>query len=159
MRPDGRRPGGHRGDPCAGSLRPPRPRLGPSLSDRRPDDCFAVGEVNLQQLFGRVAAVVHHGGVGTTTTAARAGASQVVVSQIVDQPYWAGRVAGLGIGAAHDGPAPTTESLSAALRTALTPETRARAAAVAGTIRTDGATVAATLLLDAVSRERPPVSA
>ena len=33
------------------------------------------------------------------------------------------------------------------------------ATAVAGTVRTDGATVAATLLLDAVSRERPPVSA
>jgi vancomycin aglycone glucosyltransferase len=30
---------------------------------------------------------------------------------------------------------------------------------VAGTIRTDGATVAATLLLDAVSRERPPIPA
>jgi vancomycin aglycone glucosyltransferase len=43
--------------------------------------------------------------------------------------------------------------------TALTPETRARATAVAGAIRTDGATVAAKLLLDAVSRERPPVSA
>ena len=95
-----------------------------------------------------MAAVVHHGGAGTTTTAARAGAPQVVVPQIGDQPYWAGRVADLGIGAAHDGPTPTTESLSAALRTALTPETRARATAVAGTIRTDGATVAATLLLD-----------
>jgi vancomycin aglycone glucosyltransferase len=55
--------------------------------------------------------------------------------------------------------APTTESLTGALRTALTPQTRARAAAVAGTIRTDGATAAATLLLDAVSRERPPVPA
>ena len=123
------------------------------------DDCFDVGEVNLQALFGRVAAVVHHGGAGTTTTAARAGAPQVVVPQIADQPYWAGRVADLGIGAAHDGPTPTTESLSAPLRTALSPETRARATAVAGTIRTDGATVAATLLLDQVSRERPPVSA
>jgi len=61
--------------------------------------------------------------------------------------------------AADDGPTPTTESLSAALRTALTPETRARATAVAGTIRTDGATVAAKLLLDAISRERPPASA
>ena len=129
-----------------------------ALIDDR-DDCFAVGEVNQQALFGRVAAVVHHGGAGTTTTAARAGAPQVVVPQIADQPYWAGRVADLGIGAAHDGPTPTTESLSAALRTALTPETRARATAVAGTIRTDGATVAAKLLLDAVSRERPPVSA
>jgi UDP:flavonoid glycosyltransferase YjiC (YdhE family) len=57
--------------------------------------------------------------------------------------HFAGRVADLGIGTAHDGPAPTTESLSAALSTALTPETRARATAVAGTIRTDGATVAA----------------
>ena len=129
-----------------------------ALIDDR-DDCFDVGEVNLQALFGRVAAVVHHGGAGTTTTATRAGAPQVVVPQIADQPYWARRVAGLGIGAAHDGPTPTFESLSAALRTALTPETRARATAVAATIRTDGAKVAATLLLDQVSRETPPVSA
>jgi len=117
------------------------------------DDCFAVGEVNQQQLFGRVAAVVHHGGAGTTTTAARAGAPQVVVPQVADQPYWAGRVADLGIGAAHDGPTPTTESLTHALRTALTPENRARATALAATIRTDGAAVAARLLLDAVGRE------
>ncbi|MCX4819892.1 glycosyltransferase [Streptomyces sp. NBC_01142] len=127
------------------------------IDDR--DDCFAVGEVNHQQLFGRVAAVVHHGGAGTTTTAARAGAPQVVVPQLADQPYWAGRVAELGIGAAHDGPTPTFDSLSAALRTALTPETSARATAVAGTIRTDGTTVAAKLLLDAVSQERPPMTA
>ncbi|MEU4723465.1 glycosyltransferase [Nonomuraea dietziae] len=129
-----------------------------ALIDDR-DDCFAVGEVNHQALFARVAAVVHHGGAGTTTTAARAGAPQVVLPQLADQPYWAGRVAALGIGAAHDGPTPTFESLSAALKVALAPETRARARALAGTIRTDGATVAATLLLDAVSRERPPGSA
>ncbi|MFJ4617190.1 glycosyltransferase [Streptomyces sp. NPDC088812] len=127
------------------------------IDDR--DDCFLVGEVNQQALFGRVAAVVHHGGAGTTTTAARAGAPQVVVPQGADQPYWSGRVADLGIGAAHDGSAPTAESLSAALRAALDPETRVRARAVADTIRTDGATAAAKLLLDAVSRERPPVPA
>lgn len=115
------------------------------------DDCFAVGEVNQQALFGRVAAVVHHGGAGTTTTAARAGAPQVIVPQAGDQPYWAGRAADLGIGATHDGPTPTTESLSAALETALAPDTGAHAAAAAGTIRTDGATVAAKLLLDTVS--------
>jgi len=68
-------------------------------------------------------------------------------------------VASLRIGTAHDGPAPTTESLSAALRTTLTRETRARATAVAGAIRADGPTVAATLLVDAVSRDRPRVSA
>jgi vancomycin aglycone glucosyltransferase len=129
-----------------------------ALVDDR-DDCFVVGEVNHQVLFGRMAAVVHHGGAGTTTTATRAGAPQVVVPQIADQPYWAGRVAELGIGAAHDGPTPTFESLSAALAAALASETRARATAVATTIRTDGATVAAKLLCDLVSRETPPASA
>ncbi|WP_320773979.1 glycosyltransferase [Streptomyces sp. CRN 30] len=123
-----------------------------ALIDDR-DDCLAVGEVNQQALFGRVAAVVHHGGAGTTTTAARAGTPQVVVAQAADQPYWAGRVAGLGIGAAHDGPTPATASLSAALARALAPGTRARAAAVAGTVRADGAAVAAELLLDTPARE------
>jgi vancomycin aglycone glucosyltransferase len=75
-----------------------------------------------------------------------------VVPQLGDQPYWAGRVAELAIGAAHDGPTPSTESLSDALRTVLNSETRARADALASTIRADGAMVAARLLLDAVSR-------
>jgi hypothetical protein len=67
-------------------------------------------------------------------------------------------VATLGIGAAHDDPTPTFESLSGALATALATETRARAAAVAGTIRTDGATVAAKLVRGLATRT-PPVPA
>lgn len=121
------------------------------IDDR--NDCFAVGDINQQALFPRVAAVIHHGGAGTTTAAAHAGAPQVVVPQIGDQPYWAKRVAELGIGAAHAGPTPTVESLSTALATALSPETRARAQAVAGTIRNDGAMVAAKLLLEGTTRE------
>lgn len=120
------------------------------IDDR--DDCFVVGEVNLQALFARVAAVVHHGGAGTTMTATRAGAAQVIVPQIADQPYWAGRVATLGIGAAHDGPTPTVESLSAALAVALDPATRMRATAVAGLVITDGAATAARLIVEEVSR-------
>ncbi|MFI5508816.1 glycosyltransferase [Mycobacterium sp. NPDC051804] len=119
------------------------------------DDCFIVGEANLQALFTRVAAVVHHGGAGTTTTAARAGAPQVVVPQIADQPYWAGRVAALGIGVAHDGANPTNESLTAALGMALTPEVGARAAESAGVIRADGALVAAKLVIEAVEQATP----
>ncbi len=111
-------------------------------------DCFAVGEVNQQALFPRVAAVVHHGGAGTTTTAARAGAPQMIVPQIGDQPYWAGRVAALGVGAAHDGPAPTAESFMAALGIALGDDVRRRATAVAREVRTDGAAVAARKLLE-----------
>lgn len=115
-------------------------------------DCFVVGDVNHQALFPRVAAVVHHGGAGTTTAAARAGAPQVLVPQMVDQPYWAARIAELGIGAAHDGPTPTVESLTTALGIALAPETRTRATAVAATIRTDGATAAAKLLLTELTK-------
>jgi len=120
------------------------------------DDCFVTGEVNQQALFGRVAAVVHHGGAGTTAAAARSGVPQVIVPQVIvpqaaDQPHWARRVVELGIGAAHDGPLPTVGSLSAALKVALAPETGVRAGAVAANIRTDGAATAANLLLDAIS--------
>jgi vancomycin aglycone glucosyltransferase len=116
------------------------------------DDCFAVGEVNHRELFRRVAAVVHHGGAGTTTTAALAGAPQVIVPQIVDQPYWAQRVADLGIGAGHDGPTPTAASLSAALGTALRDDTRVRAEEVSATTRTDGASVAARKLVNLIGQ-------
>jgi vancomycin aglycone glucosyltransferase len=68
-----------------------------AVDDR--DDCFVVDEVNQQALFKRAAAIVHHGGAGTTHTATRSGTPQVVVPQLVDQPYWASRVAALGIGA------------------------------------------------------------
>jgi vancomycin aglycone glucosyltransferase len=118
-------------------------------------DCFVIGEINQQALFRRMAAVVHHGGAGTTTTAARAGAPQVVVPRIADQPYWARRVAELGIGAAHHDPAPTVDSLSAALAEVLTTETRGRVKAVAATIRTDGATVAAKRLIDTAGKGHP----
>ncbi|MEP7455695.1 glycosyltransferase [Phyllobacterium sp. SB3] len=117
------------------------------------NDCFFVGDINQQALFSRMAAVIHHGGAGTTTTATRAGVPQLVVPQIADQPYWATRVAELGIGVAHNGPVPTFESLSAALAIALDPATRKRAITVASTIRRDGAMIAAKLLIDSPSRE------
>lgn len=68
-------------------------------------------------------------------------------------------MADLGIGTAYDGRTASVETLSAALEMTLTSETRARASAVAGNIRTDGALVAATLLLEAVGREKSPASA
>ncbi|MDR7032378.1 glycosyltransferase [Mesorhizobium sp. BE184] len=117
------------------------------------DDCFLVGEVNQQALFRRVAAIIHHGGAGTTTTATRSGNPQVIVPQIVDQPYWATQVAALGVGVAHDGAVPTLESLSAALAKALAPRTRARASAVALTMNADGAKTAAKLLFERIARE------
>ncbi len=119
---------------------------GLALDDDR-EDSLVIGEVNQQDLFPRVAAVVHHGGAGTTTTAARAGAPQVVVPQGGDQLYWARRVSELGIGTAHDGPTPTAASLSVARRTVLTHRTRARATGPAGQVVDDGARTAARLLV------------
>ncbi|MFJ3669496.1 glycosyltransferase [Streptomyces sp. NPDC090106] len=115
------------------------------------DDLLAVGEANHQALFRRVAAVVHHGGAGTTTTAALAAAPQLVVPQLADQPYWGRRVSDLGIGAVTVSPAPGGTVLTALLEAVLEPRVRTRAAAVADTVRTDGAATAAHLLTDEIA--------
>jgi vancomycin aglycone glucosyltransferase len=110
-------------------------------------DCLAIDEVNQQLLFARVAAVVHHGGAGTTTVAALAGAPQVVIPQMYDQHYWARRVHDLGIGVAHASGAPTVDSLTAALSEALRSNVATRARAIADNVRRDGAAVAVRRLI------------
>ncbi|MFO7697050.1 MAG: glycosyltransferase, partial [Anaerolineae bacterium] len=49
-------------------------------------------------LFPRMAAVVHHGGAGTTAEGMRAGVPSVIVPFFGDQPFWGRRVAALGVG-------------------------------------------------------------
>jgi len=49
------------------------------------------------KLFPRMAAVVHHGGSGTTAQALRAGVPQVIVPHIMDQFYYAERLLQLGL--------------------------------------------------------------
>jgi vancomycin aglycone glucosyltransferase len=63
-----------------------------------PASVMSVGSVSHAELFPRVAAVVHHGGAGTTTMAARCGAAQIVVPHAADQHYWGRRVWELGLG-------------------------------------------------------------
>jgi len=107
-------------------------------------DCISIGEANHGKLFPRVAAVVHHGGAGTTSTAARAGAPQVIIPHNYDQFYWAHRVAQLGVGAS--GPLRddiTVDNLAEALREALRPEVRTRAHELAGRMELHGARIAA----------------
>lgn len=113
---------------------------GLSLIDDAPD-CLLVDEVNQQALFQRVAAVVHHGGAGTTTVATRAGAPQLVLPQVYDQHYWGRRVADLGIGLTLA--APAAGSLAESLGRVLQPGMATAARSVAGRIRADGALVAA----------------
>jgi sterol 3beta-glucosyltransferase len=57
-----------------------------------------VGEVAHEVLFPRMAAVVHHGGAGTTGTGLAAGVPNVVCPFFSDQPFWGRRVAVLGAG-------------------------------------------------------------
>jgi vancomycin aglycone glucosyltransferase len=118
------------------------------------EDCLSIGEVNVQALFPRVAAVVHHGGAGSTTAAAIAGAPQVVIPQHYDQHYWAGQVERLGIGMAHAPGAPTAESLTHALEQTLRPDVARRAEAVATAVRRDGVQVAAQRLETLFDRSR-----
>jgi vancomycin aglycone glucosyltransferase len=63
-----------------------------------PEDVIVVDDVPHGLLFPRIAAVVHHGGAGTTSAAARAGVPQVVVPHLLDQFYWGRRVEQLGLG-------------------------------------------------------------
>lgn len=109
--------------------------------------CLSIGEVNQQALFQRVCAVVHHGGAGTTTAAARAGAPQVIIPQHSDQHYWAQRVHHLGIGTAHAYGTPSSDSLIAALERTLRPDFAVNAQALSRAVRDDGARVAAERLI------------
>ena len=67
----------------------------PATSD---DDMLVVGDTPHSWLFPRMAAVVHHGGAGTTASALRAGVPSLVCPFFGDQPYWADRVHSLGAG-------------------------------------------------------------
>ena len=72
--------------------------------------------------------------------------------QTYDQHYWAKRVHLLGIGTAHAPGAPTAGSLTEALSHTIQPDVAARARAVAASVRTDGAVIAARRLISEVSR-------
>ncbi len=95
-----------------------------------PDHVFLVNSVPHAWLFPRMAAIVHHGGAGTTAASLRAGVPTIVVPFFGDQPFWGQRVADLGVGLS---PIPrkqlTAEKLAQAIdRTMNDPMMRQRAA-------------------------------
>lgn len=96
-------------------------------------DAIRIGPVSHRKLFPRVAAVVHHGGAGTTMSAARAGVPQVVVPHVFDQFAWARCVRKAGLGPT---PLPKRKfaagSLTGALREVLGDSTYRRRAAEVG---------------------------
>jgi sterol 3beta-glucosyltransferase len=70
-----------------------------ALSDEElPDSVFPIGSVPHEWLFPQMAAVVHHGGAGTTAAGLRAGIPSIVAPFFGDQFFWGERVAALGTG-------------------------------------------------------------
>lgn len=85
-----------------------------------PDSVFMIDQAPHGWLFPRMAAVVHHGGAGTTAAGLRAGKPTVIVPFIADQPFWGRVVADIGAGPA---PIPqgklTADNLAAAITQAV----------------------------------------
>lgn len=67
-------------------------------AENLPNNAFIVPHAPHTWLFERVAAVVHHGGAGTTAAGLRAGKPTFIVPHMSDQPYWGRRVHELGAG-------------------------------------------------------------
>lgn len=86
-----------------------------------PEDVFILNYAPHLWLFPRMAAVIHHGGSGTTAAGLLAGVPTVVVPILADQPYWGQRVYKLGVGTKPlNGKKLTAEKLAAAIIEATT---------------------------------------
>ncbi|HZH50793.1 MAG TPA: glycosyltransferase [Microvirga sp.] len=88
------------------------------------------------KLFPRMAAVVHHGGAGTTAAAIRAGKPMTICPFFGDQPFWGRRIVELGAGPPPlDRKTLTVERLAAAIAAMGTPGMRRQAAALGEAVR------------------------
>ena len=106
-------------------------------SDSVPDNVFVVDSAPHAWLFPRMAAVVHHGGAGTTAEGLRAGVPSIVVPFVLDQPFWGTRIKTLGVGPE---PIPqkhlTADRLAYAIRAAVSdPEMKQRAMSLGEVLR------------------------
>jgi sterol 3beta-glucosyltransferase len=104
-----------------------------------PDRLFVLDEAPFDWLFPRLAAVVHHGGIGTNAAVLRAGLPSVIIPFSFDQPFWARQVSALGAA-----PPPilpqrlTARGLAVALHTALSDASlRTRAAQIGEGMRAE----------------------
>jgi sterol 3beta-glucosyltransferase len=118
----------------------------------RSESVFALEGAPHDWLFPRCAAIVHHGGAGTTHEALRWGRPSVICPFGVDQPFWGRQVNRLGAG-----PKPvaqkrlTAERLAGAIVQALDPAVAARAAEIGAAMRREGGADAAAAIVEAAA--------
>lgn len=77
---------------------------------------YTVDHIPHSWLFPQVAAVIHHGGAGTTGNATRAGVPQVIIPHMGDQYFWGRRLHELGVSPA---PIPRKEMTATRLTNAI----------------------------------------
>ncbi|KAI5059897.1 hypothetical protein GOP47_0024317 [Adiantum capillus-veneris] len=66
--------------------------------EETPDSIFLLENCPHDWLFPQCAAVVHHGGAGTTAAGLKAGCPTTVIPFFGDQPFWGERVCSKGVG-------------------------------------------------------------
>jgi len=98
---------------------------------------FFARAVDHGWLFPKCAAVVHHGGAGTTFAAAEAGVPSVVCSFFADQPFWGSRIERASAGAHVPFTKLNQKSLRAALQRALSPDVLSGAAGLGRKLRAE----------------------
>jgi sterol 3beta-glucosyltransferase len=124
-----------------------------------PETVHMISSIPHSWLFPRMAAVVHHGGTGTTAAGLRAGVPSVIVPFMGDQAFWGQRVADLGVGPA---PIPRKKLTSAQLAEAITQAVsdtamRQRAADLGRKIRAEDGAGQAVSLIQRLSTQRTSV--
>lgn len=101
--------------------------------ERLPESVYLLDYAPYGWLFPQMAAVVHHGGSGTTGFGLWAGVPTILTPFLFDQFYWGKRIQALGIGPE---PVPqkklTAERLAAALTTAVSDNAMRQRAALLG---------------------------
>lgn len=119
-----------------------------------PDTVFPIASISHSWLFPRMAAVVHHGGAGTTAAGLRAGVPAIIIPFMGDQAFWGARVASLGVGTQ---PIPrkklTAERLAEAISEAVSNTTmQQKAASLGQKIRNEKGVEAAVSLVEQLSQ-------
>ncbi|MGI5215940.1 glycosyltransferase [Plantactinospora sp. CA-290183] len=122
---------------------------GIAMAGSNTDSVHVVDEAPHDWLFPRTAAIIHHGGAGTTAGALLAGRPQVICPFTGDQPFWSERMQSIGV--APD-PVPqrqiTAERLIGAVEATRSDTTMPRRATEIGElVRSEGGTPRAVELL------------